>query len=347
MNTKKTSESNEMQNAIRKEQKEPVYTRDAHITLFFTRGVVYTILCTVLTLFFSFLVTKCYTPTWVDRLEKKVEYLGEEKDKSNLLLLGSGTVYEYLKGKDSTLLKDVVSMPIPTIPALKALREEKRPQQGDDLSWVIMSAMNARDTLIMGQKEIDDFYDNIGMIVRLHLMDDPLKVFVHPKALFEKQDRYITIEELKKIVEEKDALQFKLFRTSEGSSTRTLFEEALGFQISEKKSDFFDMNTTGTTFQDSEYQNRFIVLGSEYYGLKDENLLKECNSYVLVNNNKEKQEVKKQLYLYFAAYWRHNASGKRELYLMPQTENFIKKIERNFDFDRTPPTRKLIIDATK
>jgi len=348
MATKKTSQSDEVQNANQQEQAEVVYTKSAQFTLNFTRGVLFTIICTVLTLVVSLLVTNLCTPNWVNGLTEEVKRKEKEKNKNSLLLVGSGTVYEYLKDidKDSSLLKDVVSMPIPTMPALKALREEKRPQQGENLSWIIMSAMEAGDTLIMGQKERDDFYDNIGMIVRLYLKDDPLEVIVHPKDLFNKQDSFITIKELSDLLARKDSLQFKLFRTSDGSSTRTLFEESLGFKILENESDFFDMNTTKSTFQDSKCKNQFIILGSEIYKPKDKGLLENCNSYFFVNNSKEIKEIKKHLYLYFTAYW-DNTITKSKLELMPQTEEFIKKIAPNFKFDRNPSTKQLIDDATK
>gem|GEM_PF-5811585 len=344
MATKKTLQNGEVQNANQQEQTEVVYTKSAQFTLNFTRGVLFTIICTVLTLVISLLVTNLCTPNWVEKLNK-------EKNRNTLLLVGSGTVYEHLKDidKDSTLLKDVVSMPIPTIPALKALREEKRPQQGENLSWIVMSAMEAGDTLIMGQKERDDFYDNIGMIVRLYLKDDPLMVIVHPKTLFNKQGEFITIKELSDLLARTRKDSIKLFRTSEGSSTRTLFEESLGFKITENESDFFDMNTTKSTFQDSKCKNRFIILGSEIYKPKDKGLLEKCNSYYLVNNSNNSKEIKKiekHLYLYFAAYW-DNTITKSKLYLMPQTKEFIKKIAPKFKFDTNPPTKQLIIDATQ
>lgn len=296
------------------------------LNLSITNAALFTLICTIASLIVgNFFLAKYVEPEWVSDLKQ------EEK---SLLFIGSGTVYNYLDSRyHISKEENYASMPLPTYAALKTLREEKKPPVKSGIpdkkySWIIMSALRAEDTLIMGESETKEFTkeSGVGKIMELYLTGDNMKVILYPFDSFSAYisgDNVITIDELKRIIEDRNKIDYMIFRTSEGSSTRNLFEQKIG-KIDEQKSCFFDMHTKFSTFMN--YNKKFIILCSDIYAPDIQNLPKDYKSYMFVDN--EQQPLKKHLFLYFAAYWKNKDNS--ELCIPEQTERFINKVRPDF-----------------
>lgn len=305
---------------------DPVLRKSFIINFTITKAILFTIVCTIVSLLIGYLLANYVEPAWASDLKK------EEK---SLLFIGSGTVYNYLDGRYHISQEvNYASMPLPTYAALKALREEKKPPIKKGIpdkkySWVIMSANRAEDSLIIGKSEIKEFSkeSGVGKIMELYLTTDNLRVILYPFDSFSpyiSEKNVITVDELKRIIEDRNKIGYRIFRTSEGSSTRNLFEQNIG-KIDEQKSSFFDMHTRLSRFMD--YNQKFIILCSDIYAPDIQNLPKDYKSYGFADN--EQRPLKKHLFLYFAAYW--CGEDNTELCIPEQTKSFINKLRPDFE----------------
>jgi hypothetical protein len=325
METEKETQQNNSGSGIDKVLKKTIV-----LNLSITNGIILTIVCAVFSLVASWIISDFITPAWFVKYETK-----RSDEQNSLLFLGSGTVYHYL---DSVYniheMNNLASIPIPTLFALKALREEERPEIFDEYakkncSWIIMSGDEAKDKEILNENEQKLFTANIGKIFELYLNDDPLKVIAFPANILDKYIKkgqtIIDSVDLLTIYNKRKELGYSLFRTSEGSATRNVFEKLLNQKINEDSSRFFDLCTERSEF--ANVNGKFVILCSDWYCPDTTNQLpKGIKCYQV--RRKNGNIAKKHLFLYFAAYW--NNEKIKKLQIPKQTSDFIKQIKPGF-----------------
>jgi len=326
METDKKTQQNNSGSIIDKVHKKKIV-----LNLSITNGIILTIVCAVFSFVASFIISNFIMPAWFVKYETK-----RSDEQNSLLFLGSGTVYHYL---DSVYnihkMNNLASIPIPTLFALDALREEERPEIIDEYakkncSWIIMSGARADEKKIMNDNERDHFTANIGRIFELYLNDDPLKVIAFPANILDKyiskEQDIINSDELITIYNKRNEIDYSLFRTSEGSATRDFFEELLNQKIDDNTSHFFDLCTERSEF--TAPNEKFVILCSDWYCPDPTyQLPKGIKCYQV--RRKNGNIAKKYLFLYFAAYW--NNDKIKKLRIPKQTSDFIKQIKPGFE----------------
>lgn len=259
-----------------------------------------------------------------------------ESEESKTILIGSGTVYQYLSNEVEDLHKKTIYIPSPSITAFHLLREEKNSVSSviDDNCWLILSAVEANESNFYTKDEQKKFINETGKIIEVYLGFDSLKIFVSSKDQFASylgDSDATTVDQLRSLLNsEKDKLN--IFATSENSATRLSYEKLIGDTLS--NTSFFDLDTKEGDFL-SNNGKKCLVLASSVYCPQS---LQGYHSYSL-KSAKDTIE-RKELFLYFTA---HKVNG--ELVIKKKLQNTLNEIRgnRKVDIKDYKNTNKLIL----
>lgn len=333
---KTTKENNENSST----QSEKTHSKTWVFKITYTNAAVFSTIFFVIQTLLSIGVSCFVTPNWVKEMKQDVEKLVDSENSNALLLLGSGTVYEYLKDKKLTEKDNIKYLPLPTFNAIKALREEHYPPFGDNsrihlpINPIFMAASLPADSIFMCAEEESHFKENIGRIVSLYLGTSKLQVYISPEDCIPSyidNSGNITLHELKSLLADSKKLGFKVFRTSENSSTKNLFEKELQCKIPEKETFFFEKEAPQRDFF-KHSDDKIIVLCNEYYYPKvfDENTNKKVKKYsVIKDDDKPLQYITMPLYLYFMGYYKN--VEKNNIVVAEDVKMFIENINKDLN----------------
>ena len=285
--------------------------------------VVFAIILSLLGIAFSIFLTVFYQPNWVKENINSNAQLCSKINNEKLVLIGSGTVYEYLKEGDffkkyyeivdSSCL---ISVRVPSLTACKTLKDETRKNN----EWIVMSSVRANPVDFMDLNEIDDFKKE-KRIVEVFLEKDKLLVITTRDKIFDpyfnNKDK-IKSDKLKDLLAESKNLKFDIYTTSEESGTYATYQKKVGYDVL-KESNKFELN--------SIYPENvpFVILGSCLYKPKNFDY-QNHNSYYVYDS--EGNPIEKKLYLYFSCSFDINNS---KLMVSKEIMKFLKCVKNDFE----------------
>jgi hypothetical protein len=254
-------------------------------------------LCFFLGNFYSNLINK------KSDITKNVEYAAPVPARMQMLI-GSGTVIEFLKKNAPDLLTGIGLITGPSTQSMKLLGLDK----GDvskNIDVFVMSSKKAELHDFIDTLEIKKFIARKTKIVELRLGSEYFKVTVFPSGNFNFADKSsVTIDELYRILCESS--KYVIYRTNNGSGTEfhyMNFFKQKGYNIN-WPTDCLPLDLGSITAEDAFIQGGkpVVVFGSEYYSIHNKPApdIKIKNYYVKRNMN-ETEYQKRDLYLYFIA----------------------------------------------
>jgi len=295
--------------------------------------VIVAITLSILSILFSVFFSIFYEPNWVKETINTNSRLCSKINNEKLVLIGSGTVHEYIKEShilnkyfeivDSTCL---ISVEVPSLTACKTLKDEAR----NNNEWLVMSSIKAEPNDFMDKNEVDNFKKE-KRIVEVFLKKDKLIVITTKDFPFNKffsTKGKTSTAELRNLLSKSDSLNFDIYTTSEESGTLHLYKSKIGESILKGTKKF---GLTTVYPEDKPY----IILASNLYKPKNFDYENHNTYEVFDTDNKA---IEKELFLYFSVDYRSNET---KLKVSKEIMKFLNCV-RN-DFVVPEPKNDLII----
>jgi len=273
--------------------------------------VVVAIVLSLLSILISVFLTVFYQPSWVKENIESNNRLCSKINNEKLVLIGSGTVHEYIKESnildkyfkmvDSTCL---ISVEVASLTACKTLKDEAEKSS----NWIVMSSIRANINDFLDANEMETFKKD-KRIVEVFLEKDKLSVITSHSDCFKKffkTNGKTNADELKELLTQSKNLGFDIYTTSEESGTLRLYRNLIG-QDELKETKKFGLSTIYP--EDKPY----VILGSHLYKPKKFNY-DNHDSYDVFDI--DGNAIEKELFLYFSVDFDNtttNSSSSKEI----------------------------------
>ena len=301
--------------------------------------IFYAIIMSLLSLLISIGLNVFYEPFWVNKIIHTNEQIKSQMSNETLILIGGGTIHEYLEG-NGMLNKcyeiigknSVIPIRIASLDACKTLKDET---ESSSTGWVVLSSTKATSEDFMDSKEADEFKRK-KRIIEVSLAQDKLVVITTKdeclNQIANEKDK-ISIDELKNILGQLDSNNFVIFTTSANSGTLKLYKDITGYDFTNfNNAKVFDLNTTYPE------KTPYIILCSDIYKPQNYDYNKSNLYHIYSSTDKKNDFIEKELFLYFTA----NCNGN-SMDIPNSIKKFIPIVKKDFDIKNIKLTNALIL----